>query len=630
VEVLDVLDENIHGNQQTRATGFVGKSSEIRWLRVALSQTEEPEDESGGTLSQRRGSYVPGNDLIRTFSYWADSEQIDIPFAGNVEELPSPDVAERLLQCYIQKVQESFPIFPRRTFEDRFWRYFEAVRNGRPFALGTRWQAILNLVFAIGAKYSHLTKTDLRVDECDHLIYLARATSLGLNEETITNPSDLQQIQGLGLLAFYWMISGQVSRAWTSVGLAVRCAYALGLHVRNEDLSATAVTKEALGRTLWSLHWLETTLSTMTGRPSSIIDSRCSVSLPVPVPEEGVADSIEHTHWVQQRSDSLGTPLLAFSSSSSLSLDSGRPPIGLVRFEANSGSYFRAIVQLSIITQSILTTLYPAGTLTQTSEDIEEDVSQIGRDLEKWLHSLPMGFSLQQSPSGSHEPFVRERTLLMFRFCSAKMLLTRPCLVGRRQSWREVNKNSSTTRSTDACVDAAKTIVGILPDEPQSDMIREHGPWWSITHHMMQAFSILLLALSCPSVTSQDDLSTLQCAKKVIRWLQTMQNPMAVRAYHIALNALEAIGRRHGFDVSDLWSPRTGEVMYAGSHVQHPVLDAYMATSLPPHVMSMSTAGNADASMASYASYDTVMADTTFPSYYGALQFNNSYYVGGQ
>lgn len=620
-EVMEVLEENLHGDQP-RATGFVGKSSEMHWLRVALLQTEESEDGDPRTMSQRQGSYLSENNQVRTFSYWVDSEQPDFGFSDNVKDLPPPDVAERLLQCYIRNIQDSFPIFPRKTFEDRFLRHFRAVRLGTPSPLDPKWQAILNLVFAIAARYSHLTKADWRANDYDHLVYQARARRLGLSETIITNPADLQQVQGLGLLAFYWMSSGQVNRAWTVIGLAFRFAYALGLHVRNEDASATPANKETLVRTWWSLHWLESTLSTMTGRPSIIADSRCSVPLPMPIPEERISDGIDLSNWMNQRKDSLSTPARSSSSSSGMAHGSDRG-VGLGRFEANSGSYFRATVQLSIITQTILSTLYAAGPVTQTPFDVHQDMSQIGRDLELWQNELPARFNLQQAPNAMSEPFIRERILLGFRFCSARILLTRPCLVGRKYSWNDSEEHNFATRSADSCVEAAKTMVGFLPDEPHSEMVGEQGPWFCITHHMMQALSVLLLALSCPASTSHDNHTSLQCTKKAIRWLQTIKDPVATDACRIALNVLEVIGSRYCFDCSDLWTLGNGDLTHASSHAQQP-LPTFMASDLPHQMMSMPMSP-IETVVASYAS-DAVMSGTAF-SPFGSQQFHNPFYV---
>lgn len=212
-ESLDLLDEDLHVNDRARATGFVGKNSEVQWLRsAALAQPERMDEDP--SVFQRRGSYAPGfgNEQISSYSFWADSENVDIDFFVDPHDLPQLDVAERLLGLYMSKVHDSFPILPRKTFEDQFRKYFAALANGNAPRLSPKWQAILNLVFAIGAKYSHLSKASWRADARDHLIYQTRARTFGLNDTTITHHPDVPQIQSLGLLAFYWLSVGQVSR----------------------------------------------------------------------------------------------------------------------------------------------------------------------------------------------------------------------------------------------------------------------------------------------------------------------------------------------------------------------------------------------------------------------------------
>jgi hypothetical protein len=69
-------------------------------------------------------------------------------------------------------------------------------------------------------------------------------------------------------------------RAWVVVGMALRFAQALSLHVRNEDPTASELKREVLVRMWWSLYTLDRQLSIITGRPSVMVDSNCSVTLP--------------------------------------------------------------------------------------------------------------------------------------------------------------------------------------------------------------------------------------------------------------------------------------------------------------------------------------------------------------
>lgn len=212
-ESLDLLDEDLNTNDRARATGFVGRNSEIQWLRAAvMAEADRMDEEVRQIGSQRRDSYAPGSDQVSSFSFWADDINVDVDFYVDPYELPQPEVAERLFLCYMSKVQDLFPILPRKLFEDQFRRHFTALLNENAPHLNPMWQAILNLVFAIGAKYSHLIKASWRADESDHHIYQLRARAFGLNESTITNHSDLYQIQMLGLLSFYWLSVGQINR----------------------------------------------------------------------------------------------------------------------------------------------------------------------------------------------------------------------------------------------------------------------------------------------------------------------------------------------------------------------------------------------------------------------------------
>lgn len=210
---VDMLDENLHQNDHARATGFVGKSSEIQWLRtVASLHPKRVDGDIDGVPPAPSSEHVQGTEQVNSFSFWLDAEDVDVDVFVDPYDLPRLEIAERLVQCYMLKVHNSFPILPRKSFEDQFRVYYRALQNGNAPRLSPKWQAILNLVFAIGAKYSHVSQAIWRANESDHVTYQARARTFGLNEFTLTSHPDIPQIQSLGLLALYWLTVGQVSR----------------------------------------------------------------------------------------------------------------------------------------------------------------------------------------------------------------------------------------------------------------------------------------------------------------------------------------------------------------------------------------------------------------------------------
>ena len=204
---LDLVDEDLHGTDQARATGFVGPNSEVQWLRtfLLLERGDSEMATSDGASSTKDGQ-------VRTVTFYLDSQSMDPEFHIDPYGLPTADAAEQLLNVYMEKVHDSFPILPRKLFSDQCWKYFEGLRRGSAPRLSTKWQAILNLVFAIGAKYSHLVKAKWQADERDYLIYKTRAHVFAWNENTLGRHPDLPQIQVAGLLAFYYLSVGQVSR----------------------------------------------------------------------------------------------------------------------------------------------------------------------------------------------------------------------------------------------------------------------------------------------------------------------------------------------------------------------------------------------------------------------------------
>ena len=94
---------------------------------------------------------------------------------------------------------------------DQFHQYYSFVSQGTPIAVPHKWLAILNLVFAIGAHYSHLTQANWHTGGYNRLVYQSRAQILYMGESLISHP-DLMLTQATSLLAFYLFSVGQANR----------------------------------------------------------------------------------------------------------------------------------------------------------------------------------------------------------------------------------------------------------------------------------------------------------------------------------------------------------------------------------------------------------------------------------
>ncbi|KAF2259054.1 hypothetical protein CC78DRAFT_572112 [Lojkania enalia] len=569
-ESLDLLEENLLRDETARATGFVGKNSEVQWLRSIIQQLEKEESAKAtsqssfpGAVPSRRGSANIGSvEQVTSFSFYLDSDGVDVnPDFLDPYELPSPETVERLLDYYFQTVHEAFPIFSRTVFLDKIGRYLERLKTGTAESnpLSHKWLAILNLVLAIGARYSHLVQASWQGEERDHLSYHARARFLALGPSALTNHPDVNQIQITGLLSFYYISTGQVSRSWVMMGVALRFAFALGLHIRNEDPSTSLFRREMLVRVWWSLYSLERLLSAITGRPSMIVDGCCSVPLPIPVAEDQLtqkAEDAERLRKVPSNTPAASSSTIA-SSFSTTSMGRLLIPINPNSIpEANPGSFFRAIVQMGLITQNVILTLYSTGTVVRSLGDVQNDIVGFVQRLDQWSASLPPEFDFQTQrlgPSRFSDRHARERMILGLHFCSARILLTRPCLGGLGQIPTDSNVSQAfILRMAKICVEAAKTAADFLPDQPFPLFIYEKGPWWSIVHYLMQAVSIFLLTILHSSTTTQDRAMLSEYSKKLIRWLRTMPDPLAERGYRLSFSTFEAVAGCFLLDVADL------------------------------------------------------------------------------
>lgn len=224
------MDENILQDKDSQATGYVGKSSEVQWLRRLQREMEcrevtpsTPSSSYGppGTSSesakrrmeamkqrQQRMPSIPTS----TSTFYLDVEGVEVDYAVEPYKLPTIEVAQRLLDRYMSTVQDTFPVLSKQTFTDQVRHYYTSVTQGTPYRVPEKWLAILNFVFAIGARFSHSTEADWQADSRDHIVYQSRAHMLNLDEPSLVHQPDLMRVQITALFAFYSLTVGNVNR----------------------------------------------------------------------------------------------------------------------------------------------------------------------------------------------------------------------------------------------------------------------------------------------------------------------------------------------------------------------------------------------------------------------------------
>ncbi|KAI4647246.1 uncharacterized protein J4E79_010397 [Alternaria viburni] len=480
--------------------GFLGQISEVQWLQTLRSRVQAldtvllgPPDTTAPlsqppsptfTASPTSHAATPLEHIALT-NYYLDDEGIKLTDCGNPFELPPEHTAGLLFQCFTQTIQGSFPILPP-TIEHQLQQYYTLVRNGQAIHCPEKWFALVNLVFAIGAKFSHLIQAEWRADELDHI--------------------------AAGLFAIYYMTAGHVNRAWVMVGMAMRSAFSLGLHVQQDDQSVSAARRQSMVCTWWSLHALESMLSSITGRPSIIPNEDITTPLPSAV-------NSDQTQSV---------------------------PVSNLDF-------LDADIHLNLLTQQIISNLYTQRRSAPSWDYVQQMTISLCEHLDKWAFEyIPQVHSEDRNPARMQQ---RDIFLLKLQYYRLKVLTTRPSLRRIERCFQAGTDdfNSLDQSVAESCVQAARDVASLLANEPNVRSLYEKGPWWTIVHNIMQSLAVLMIAISCPDHFRDTLQASVHSTRQLVTSLRSMcdTNMLASRAYQVVYSIVKTSKPYVWADIAD-------------------------------------------------------------------------------
>lgn len=191
------LPRDSAGNPR-RETQFVSitthEPNEVPWLQTLQREFEAQ------SLSTDIESNI--NDIFNAGDVQLDSSvdpYYKIPF----------ERASELFDRYLATAHDWLPIVPG-AFEEQFRTYYDLSHN-----VPNRWLAILNLIFAIGARSTRFAHDEhLRTSEEEETDYVSRAVKLlcADGDFLFTSDPDLPLVQVLVLLSFYYLAAGHADR----------------------------------------------------------------------------------------------------------------------------------------------------------------------------------------------------------------------------------------------------------------------------------------------------------------------------------------------------------------------------------------------------------------------------------
>ncbi|KAJ5982076.1 hypothetical protein N7451_012176 [Penicillium sp. IBT 35674x] len=167
---FDCTEQDLNQDSRLQLMGFIGEPSEMACLYRLKRELE-------GVSSSAC------NQSISRMNYFLDDSDFAVDAEVDLSKWPSRAAADFLVHHYFNVIHPTFPAIGKVAFTSQY-RNFHSRPNVRP---GSRWRAVLNMIFAVAARHLLLTGDEPSVESEDHM--------------ALKHP-DLQQVQIEGLMSF--------------------------------------------------------------------------------------------------------------------------------------------------------------------------------------------------------------------------------------------------------------------------------------------------------------------------------------------------------------------------------------------------------------------------------------------
>ncbi|PGH11982.1 hypothetical protein AJ79_04569 [Helicocarpus griseus UAMH5409] len=516
-----------------RTTGFLGKSSVVRWMEDLVTKMFSP---TTRTISNKPNSKATSDRsdhfLLQECTYFLDDNYLQrFPAFGNTGTRSSAvwhgghprhilkPITDSLVESYFSTVHRIFPILSEQEFRMYYEQYYIDDK-----CTSDVWVDILHIVFAIGSIRALHAQDSRPVAEFDHVNYAFASGALKPKSTFLVDIPSMEEVQLAAISGLYYLASYHINRAWTLVGTAVRYGHVRALHLVNASTDLSEGERELESRVWHSISSMERFLCVLTGRPSALQDRFTSIRLP----RETEPPFITPPAFIESL-DAQGTmaTMSSFSNIPSPNSSSISPWTILIRS-----------LRLDSIIAEVMEELYSCSTVNRTWAAVQNSMFDLDKKLSQWRSDLPAGLLVLEPPSGAIPP-IDQRMYLTFRFYEARILINRPCLCEPRQLSEAIPSQSTVSKKMDEdaairCLSAARDMVKILPRSIHPVELYRSTPWWCVLHYITQAGAILIIGLSMDVLHLPDETEDLiNESSRVLQWLQALSKTSypARRAY---------------------------------------------------------------------------------------------------
>jgi hypothetical protein len=205
------------------------------------------------------------------------SGDCDDPFG-----LPSRFVADRLVDAYFKYRHPLNPYLHEGTFRQRYRSIWlsQDVGGEEVTQQSLAWFGLVNLVFAFGSDHANVTGRSA----ADRTRYFKRSKCLIFSG--LLQMGTMELVQALLLMGQYLHGSLELNNCWTVVGLAIRTAQGLGLHLDPTRVTTDRIEQEVRKRVWWGCFVIDRVLGMKVGRPTMPDGPGVEVDMPLAVDDE--------------------------------------------------------------------------------------------------------------------------------------------------------------------------------------------------------------------------------------------------------------------------------------------------------------------------------------------------------
>ncbi|EKG17151.1 Transcription factor fungi [Macrophomina phaseolina MS6] len=436
---------------------YVGDAASLSFLQLLRMMVENVAGPSAFTTDPRRHKIT------------------EIPFSlpANMRHtnlLPDKRTAYILMESFFVNTHGFLQIFERHAFTAALERCYSDPLTTEP-----SWLCLLNLVFAIGLMLAtpRPGTPDAAIIDKLHRDHPDRAEVFYMNAKNLNDPlhgfedADFWSVQALLLMSYYMLVKSKRNTAFALLGMAVRSAYALGLH-REETMVIFGQDEQAARRNMWrSLFVMDRFLSFSLGRPVAISEEDCS------------GDTLRPAQPEEQ--DAFG-----FDSAFQTTINQGR---------TNASALEAAVRSCSVIGRILKEVYQQRKISTRLAQEIA-DVCKL------WPKALAPQLHWRQAPSACPSQGIAILHVNLF-YCHSIILLTRPFFLfilnaetqkemGHQESNSHArNKYSRMEKFSEACVIASSHSIVLVQAAFEAGYLPRRNP---AVMYFLFASALVLLA----------------------------------------------------------------------------------------------------------------------------------------